>query len=245
MASRSSQLRLGDELEQALVDHGDRDLAAGRRRRAVGVAHRDLHGRLLAHAIASDGRSRRARRARARCQPTSISAMPSGTSAGRDRPAPSAARRRRGRAPRAPRRRRSAPTRASTGTSITGSAPERCTTRASPTPSRSIVTSAVASRNGMRTWKPRGLAGLVAPALGQDVDAIAVVGREPAVARRAPPRRRRWPTAACPCGSVHGRLEHDVALRRRAGRCSAKRPQRVGRRPRQSSPARRTSVVCS
>ena len=43
--------------------------------------------------------------------------------------------------------------RASTGSSITGSAPESWTTRASPTPSRSTVTSAVASRNGMRTWK--------------------------------------------------------------------------------------------
>ena len=42
---------------------------------------------------------------------------------------------------------------ATTGTSITGSLPLSATTRDSSTPSRSTVTSAVASRNGMRTCR--------------------------------------------------------------------------------------------
>ena len=42
---------------------------------------------------------------------------------------------------------------AADGSSITGAVPDSGTTRASITPSRSSVTSAVASRKGMRTWK--------------------------------------------------------------------------------------------
>jgi hypothetical protein len=40
-----------------------------------------------------------------------------------------------------------------TGNSITGALPDSSTTLASRMPSRSTVTSTLASRNGMRTWK--------------------------------------------------------------------------------------------
>ena len=39
------------------------------------------------------------------------------------------------------------------GTSTTGSVPLRSVTKLDSTPSRSTVTSAVAARNGIRTWK--------------------------------------------------------------------------------------------
>ena len=80
-APRSSSRRavsrsVGQQLEQALVDRRERDLGAVRRRAAVGAAHADRHLRLVAHRV------RRARRASTltssscAAQPTSISARP-------------------------------------------------------------------------------------------------------------------------------------------------------------------------
>ena len=82
--SRRFQLGLGGELEQALVDRGERDLGPGRGRRPSAVRAHDVHARLLAHAVRrAVGRDARPS---ARCarQPTLISAMPS-LNAGRPR----------------------------------------------------------------------------------------------------------------------------------------------------------------